>query len=199
MKKANVLQLTIVLVAVVLAVLSLQYFCLSAITIIASFLSGDRISSSDFIISNIFVLVAVGLQFSICWLLLTKSSALAAYLHKKSNMGTGFSISSKPNDLLFILIITIGIYQLLSNISPFFTGIFRTFKEKGSGGASQSLYENSIPVSWLPIIMNILVPLILLMFARQIADYFAKKLDDDAIAVEEDIINNSDLLEPIEE
>ena len=47
--------------------------------------------------------------------------------------------------------------------------------------------------------MNILVPLILLMFARQIADYFAKKLDDNVIAVEEDIINNSDLLEPIEE
>ncbi len=199
MKKVNVLQLTFVLIGVVFGILSLpSLFTLLIGTFVSAFNSGgfDR---SDFIIYNVFVVLGIGLQIFVCWILIFRSAKFAIFIQKKSGLGTGFKIISNPNDLLNILLIVIGIYLLLTNLSPLLKAILESFKNKTTSGI-QHLYDDARPIDWSTIILDIILPLVLLMFAKPIADYFTKNINEDQISIEEtEKINKTDLLNPTED
>lgn len=199
MKKVNVLQLTFVLIGVVFGILSLpSLFTLLIGTFVSAFNSGgfDR---SDFIIYNVFIILGICLQVFVCWLLIAGSAKFAVFIQKKSGLGADFKIISKPNDLLNILLIVIGIYLFLTNLTPLLIAIFRSFKNKTTSGI-QHLYDDARPIDWSTIILNIILPLILLMFAKTIADYFAKNINEEQISMEEtETINKTDLVNPTKE
>jgi hypothetical protein len=181
MKKADVLQLTIILIGIVFGFVALQYL-LSSLYIIFVWIFSGGYGSENYPGLSIFAIV--GLQALCCWLLITKSDKLAAWFYRKAELGTGFKIVSKPNELLHVLLIAIGIYLLLSNLTPLLTTIFDSFKERGSRGVPGS-FEDERPVQWTRLILNILLPLILLMFTKPIADYFAKNIGEEPISIEE--------------
>lgn len=196
MKKTDVLQLTIVLTGIVLGFVALQYF-LSSLYGVFTWLSSGGYDSDGYFSGNLSIFAAIGLQLVFCWLLITRSDKLAVYLYKKSELGNGFKIVSKPNDLLHILLVAIGIYLLLSNITPLLTSIFESFKERSPRGVRR-LFEDERPVAWGRLVLNITLPLILLMFAKPIADYFAKNIGEEPISIEESF-DTTALPEPIEE
>lgn len=183
MKKADVLQLTIVLTGIVFGFVAVQYLLSSFYGVFAVLFSDDTGSGSYFPgVVSIFALV--GLQALCCWLLITKSDKLAAWFYRNSELGNGFKIVSKPNELLHVLLIAIGIYLLLSNLTPLLTTIFESFKERGSRGILY-MNEDESPVQWARLLLNIVLPFILLMFAKPIADYFAKNIGEEPISIEE--------------
>ncbi len=196
MKRSNVLQLTIVLIEIVFGILSLpSLFTLLASIFVSIFNSGgyDR---SDVIIYNVFIALGISLQVFVCWLLIARSAKFAGFIQKKSGLVTGFNVISKPNAFLNILLIAIGIYLLLTNLSPLLKAIFENFKNKTTSGI-QHLYDDAGAIDWTQIILNLILPLILLMFAKPIADYFAKNLSEEQISIEETTGKN-DLIEPTE-
>ena len=130
------------------------------------------------------IFALVGLQALCCWLLITKSDKLAAWFYRNSELGNGFKIVSKPNELLHVLLVAIGIYLLLSNLTPLLTTIFDSFKERSSRGILD-MNEDERPVQWARLLLNIVLPFILLMFAKPIADYFAKNIGEEPISIEE--------------
>jgi hypothetical protein len=183
MKKADVLQLTIVLIGIVFGFVALQYLFTSLYGIFALLFSLGY-GGNDYygpVVTNIAV---IGLEVISSWVLITKSEQLAVYLHKKTNLGKGFKIIARPNDLLYILLIAIGIYIFLQNISPFLTAIYETFIQRSPRGV-RGLFEDERPVAWTRLILNIIVPLVLLMFAKPIADYFARNIGEEPISIEE--------------
>lgn len=196
MKKADVLQLTIVLTGIVFGFVALQYL-LSSLYGISSmiFASGD--SRDGYFSATISIFALVGLQVVCCWLLITRSGKLAAWFYRNAELGNGFKIITKPHELLHVLLIAIGIYLLLANITPVLTSIFDFFKDHSSHGIL-STQEDERPVPWTRLILNILLPFILLMFAKQIADYFAKNISEEPISIEEsfDVTKNSETIEP---
>ena len=183
MKKADVLQLTIVLIGIVFGFVAIQYL-LSSLYGIFAWIFTDGYGAEAYFSGTISIFALVGLQALCCWLLITKSDKLSAWFYRKSELGTGFKIVSKPNDLLHVLLITIGIYLLLSNLTPLLTSIFDSFKERIPRGVL-STYEDVRPVAWARLLLNILLPLVLLMFAKPIADYFAKHIGEEQISIEE--------------
>ena len=183
MKKADVLQLTIVLIGIVIGFVALQYLFTSLYGIFA-WLFSPAFGGSEYYGPIVTNLAVIGLEVISSWVLITKSEQLAVYLHKKTNLGTGFKIVSKPNDLLYILLIAIGIYIFLQNISPFLTAIYETFIQRSPRGV-RGLFEDERPVAWTRLILNIIVPLVLLMFSKPIADYFAKNIGEEPISIEE--------------
>jgi hypothetical protein len=198
MKKANVLQLTFVLIGVVFGILSLPSLFTLLVGIFGS-LFNESYDQSDFIIYNVFIALGISLQVFVCWLLIVRSAKFAVFIQKKSGLGADFKIISKPNDLLNILLIVIGIYLLLSNLSPLLTAIFQSFKSKSTSGI-QRLYEDARPIDWGTIILNIILPLVLLMFSKPIADYFTKNINEQQVSMEEtETINKTDLLDPTED
>jgi hypothetical protein len=184
MKKADVLQLTIVLVGIVYGFVALQYLFSSLYGIFAWIFAGGYGTDSYFP-GSISIFAVIGLQVICCWLLITRSDKLAAYFYSRSRLGTGFKIVSKPNDLLYILLIAIGIYLFLSNIGPLLSGIFESFKYRSPRGV-RGLFDDPRPVEWARLILSLIVPLVLLMFAKPIADYFAKNVGEEPISMEAD-------------
>jgi hypothetical protein len=183
MKKADVLQLTIVLIGIVFGFVAVQYL-LSSLYGVFAVLFSDEIGSGSYFSGAVSIFALVGLQALCCWLLITKSDKLAAWFYRNSELGNGFKIVSKPNELLHVLLIAIGIYLLLSNLTPLLTTIFDSFKERGSRGILD-MNEDERPVQWARLLLNIVLPFILLMFAKPIADYFAKNIGEEPISIEE--------------
>lgn len=183
MKKADVLQLTIVLTGIVFGFVAVQYL-LSSLYGVFAVLFSDEIGSGSYFSGVVSIFALVGLQALCCWLLITKSDKLAAWFYRNSELGNGFKIVSKPNELLHVLLIAIGIYLLLSNLTPLLTTIFDSFKERGSRGILD-MNEDERPVQWARLLLNIVLPFILLMFAKPIADYFAKNIGEEPISIEE--------------
>lgn len=188
MKKADVLQLTIVLIGIVYGFVAVQYLLSSLYGIFAVFFS-DGLGSDGYFPGMISIFALVGLQALCCWLLITRSDKLAAWIYRNSALGNGFKIVSKPNELLHVLLIAIGIYLLLSNLTPLLTTIFDFFKERGSRGILD-LNEDQRPAQWARLILNLVLPFILLMFAKPIADYFAKNISEEPISIEESFDGN---------
>ena len=183
MKKADVLQLTIVLIGIVFGFVAVQYL-LSSFYGVFAVLFSDEIGSGSYFPGVVSIFALVGLQALCCWLLITKSDKLAAWFYRNSELGNGFKIVSKPNELLHVLLIAIGIYLLLSNLTPLLTTIFDSFRERGSRGLLD-MNEDERPVQWARLLLNIVLPFILLMFAKPIGDYFAKNIGEEPISIEE--------------
>ena len=187
MKKADVLQLSIVLIGIVYGFVALQYILTSLLGILL-WVFGGGYGGEDLLTSSIPFLVSFLLKVLCCWLLIIKSGAIAEYFYKLSELGTGFKIVSKPNDLLHILLIVTGIYLLLSNLAPLLNAIFISFKQKMPRGTN-GLFEDQRPIEWTSLILDILLPVVLLIFAKPISNYFLKYLNEEPISLEESFDN----------
>ena len=118
-------------------------------------------------------------------------------LYKLAELGTGFKILSKPNDLLYILLIVTGIFLLLSNLAPLLNAIFISFKQKMPRGTN-GLFEDQRPIEWTSLILDIMLPVVLLIFAKPISSYFSKYLSEEPISIEESF-DNTEIKEQTED
>ncbi len=183
MKKTDVLQLAIVLLGLVLGFTALQYFLSTLYDVFAWIFSGGY-GAENYMSSNLTYFAILGLQVIVCWLLVTKSGAIAKYIRKSAELGTGFQVVSKPATLLQILLIVLGIYLLFAHSTTFLTAVIDSFISRSPRGV-RGLFEDERPIEWIRLLLNILLPLLLLMFAKPIANYFIKNVDDETISVEE--------------
>jgi ABC-type Na+ efflux pump permease subunit len=185
MKKANVIQLCIIILGIIMGFLSLQYL-LGSLTGLFFWIFNGGYGGTEMPQQVLPIFIIVGLQLLACWLLITRSGKIAEYIYEKSELGTSFKIISRPSELLFILLIIIGIYLLLTNLAPLLNAVFESFKRVSSRGMfSDMSYQK--PVNWAQLILNVLLPLILLLCTKPLADYFAKHLDEEPLSLEETI------------
>ncbi|MEI9959170.1 MAG: hypothetical protein WDM90_23305 [Ferruginibacter sp.] len=188
MKKADVLQLAIVLVGIIFGFLTLQYLFSSLFGIFTWIFSGGY-GADSYLAPGISIYAVIGLQALCCWVLITQSGKLAAYLHEKSNLGTGFKITGNIQSLLYVVLIAIGIYLLLSNLNPLISTIFQNFKDR----VANDIYnQDQRPVEWIRLILDVLLPGLLLLFAKPIAGYFAKNIGEETVIIEEEITETTE-------
>jgi hypothetical protein len=185
MKKIDVLQLAIVLIGIIFGFMSIQYLLSSLIVVLPMLVGHDGAGASEGMLSmSLSIFGVVGLQALCCWVMISRSDAIAAFIYERAALGTNFKISSKPNDLLYIVLVALGFYLLLTNLTPMLSAIFNSFKQTNSRGLLESMtYER--PTSWTELVLNLVLPLVLLMFGRPIADYFGKVVGDEPILFEE--------------
>lgn len=183
MKKADVLQLSIVLLALAIGFNALQYVLNSLLDFFVWLFSGAY-GAEYYMTANIKFLVAMVVQCLACWWVIKKSAPLAKYVYKISDLGTGFKITGNPGSLLQLLIITLGIYLLIAQLPSFLSEIVRGFISKTPRGDS-GLFEDQRPVDWLKFIFDIALPVLLLIFSKTISDYFSKNIQEEAISIEE--------------
>lgn len=143
-------------------------------------------------LSSVIINILVTLLYAaICWQLIVKSKSIAEFIYDKTNLGTSFKVISRPNDLLYILFIIIGFYYLLENLPMLVKAVVTVFKSKAvSKFDTYDQYEK--PADWTILIIRLLLPCILLIAARPIANYFAKNVSDEPITIGEDIGNTND-------
>jgi hypothetical protein len=188
MKKGDVIQLAIIILALIIAINSLQYFFDAVVGLLYAIGIGE-FSLGTFSPAIVSLLVTL-LYVAICWQLLTKSRSIADFIYEKANIGTSFKIISRPADLLFILFIVTGVYFLIENLPPLIKGMLHAFKTKG--GSRFELPDYDKPTDWTILFIRLLLPLVLLMGARPFANYFAKNVDEEPVMIGEDIGDNDE-------
>lgn len=192
MIRSSIVQLAVMILALILGFLTLQYLLSSIVSIGIELLHGNSFGQGVFA-PSLTIILASFLQAIVCWLLIKKSGDIADFICDKANFVASFKIISRPADLLFILLIVIGIYLLISNLSPLIQGILAEFRNK----APHSSFNQPLlfrPSQWFTILLELVLPILLLMFAKPIAVYFAKDLSEAEIVIEEQHSSN-DLLD----
>lgn len=196
MRKKAVIQLAIIILALVLGFFSLQYLVSSLITLGYEIISGNNFGEGYFI-PSLSILLAAFLQGTVCWLLIKRSSDAANFVYDLSSFNAGLKISSQPVDLLFILLVVLGIYFLLSDLPAFIKAVIAAFRMKAPH-SNFNLSDETRPTDWIRIFLNLLLPIILLMFSKPIAIYFAKDLSEEEIQIADTTDQNHYLDNPEE-
>jgi len=184
MKKGDVIQLSVIILALIIGFQTIQYFLSAIIDIIYLVTGGEYVAGT--LTPALSLLLIVLVQGCACWLLLTRSRGIADFIYEKASIGSSFKIISRPEDLLFILLIVAGIYFLLQNLPRLIETLVNAFRSKASSDYLR-YYEPIKPANWTSILINLLLPLALLMFAKPIAAYFAKNISEEPTSIGDDI------------
>ncbi|MES2849366.1 MAG: hypothetical protein V4685_09940 [Bacteroidota bacterium] len=194
MKKGDVVQLVIIIMAIVIAITSLQYFIATIISFVYTIALGEY--SFGVMSPTIVSLLVTLLYVAICWQLFVKSRTIADFIYEKANIGTSFKIISRPVDLLYVLLIVMGFYYLLQNLPALIKGLVNGFASKAGSRFIPDSYDT--PTDWMMVCTKLLLPLVLLMAAKPFANYFAGNVDDEPITIGDDIGANTenDITEP---
>lgn len=187
MKKGDVMQLAIIILALIVGINSLEYLIGSVIGLVYLLGMGEYGANATSASPTIISILVTLLYLAICWQLLVKSKGLADFIYEKTNIGTSFKIVSRPNDLLYILFIVTGIYFMIQHLPALVKGLVNAFTNKASGRYNPSEYER--PADWLNVFVHLLLPVLLLMAARPMANYFAKNVQDEPVMIGDDIGN----------
>src|SRR5207237_948029 len=116
-------------------------------------------------------------------ILLKKSQSLTRIIIQQTQIDAGIKFDQSRNNLLYALFIGLGMYQLLVSLPAFLKNIFQYFTDKvGRHGMLNLLDKESRPDS-TPQIIGILLAVIIILFAKQLANYFsnyAPYMDEEA-------------------
>jgi|GEM_PF-2076661 len=183
MKKGDVVQLIVIIIAFIIGFSAFQFF-IDTVVHLLYILSVEE-AGSNMLSPVIVTIIITLLQAVLCWLLLLRSSKIADFIYEKTGMGTSFKIVSRPNDLLYILLIITGFYFLLQHIPVLIKGLVNAFRSKAT--SRFDVPENNSNIDWTITCIKILVPAVLLMAARPIANYFANNVRDEPIIIGDNI------------
>lgn len=183
MKKADVIQFVIIVVALVIGVSSMQYVFSAIVGLLYAIGSGGfNMTTSSITIVSILVTLLYAV---ICWQLLVKSKNIAAFIYEKANIDTPIKIVSQPADLLYVLLIVLAFYYLLQNLPALVKGSLNEFTRKAGSRFIPDSFEP--PTDWAIIFVKLLLPLVLLIAGKPIANYFSQNVSDIPMTIGDDI------------
>jgi hypothetical protein len=191
MKKGNVLQYAFIITGIVIGYDAFQTFT----TALWSFFNwiGDGGAGDSPFFPRVSDLIFMSLQSVACWWLIMRSDKLSLYVSEKTNTSNSFSIMVSPVVLLRILLVTMGIYFLLVNIPRLLNDIAEGFKASGDFITEGRYYVKS--VRFISIVQMVL-SITLIACADMLARFFAKKIADEPITLEQkideiEVLNNN--------
>jgi len=182
MNKKTIVQLAIIITALVLGIFSIQYFLSSMMSLVAYGLLSGASFGEGYFIPSLTNSLATFVQLALCWWLIKRSTDVANFICEQASFGQSLKVDSKPIDLLFILLVVLGIYFLISDLPAFIKAIIGAFRSKAPHN-SFNFSEEQRPVDWLRLFITLLLPIVLLMFAKPISVYFAKDLSEEEIVI----------------
>jgi hypothetical protein len=123
------------------------------------------------------LLIDFCINFLLGYLLIWKSASLSKWIIRKSNLQGDFRIISSPISILYFLILILGINGLLKELPVLFDKVFTSFRASINQRAVEISSHPILSKPWTPIFLNVLLPLLLILFAKELASYFSKNFD----------------------
>lgn len=118
--------------------------------------------------------------------IIRRSSPIAEYIVHRSGLHSEVQFTQSKTDLLYCLFIGLGIYNILEKVPILFRNLYLAFSEKVSRSTLDTELHSSFtksPGFTIPLI-NLLLTILLLAFAKDLAIYFAGKITNaDDIAI----------------
>ncbi len=190
MNKSSTIQLVFVIIGIISFWEGLQNL-FSDFVFLLSLYFEDR--SRDYVSTSIFTLLLSSAGYlTIGYFFIANSLQWSKWCAEKSNLDSDFKIVSSVHNILYVLFIIIGSYALMKNIPFFLDKLYLSFTGKVSvSTSSTSPSRTSLMTSFL----TVLVPTIVILSAKNCADYFAKKIDStDNVEITENKDSSTDIL-----
>ena len=188
MHKSSLIQTLLI----VLGILSLYQGLRDLLTIVLSYF--PRIfenEQSEFVVGEVFILLLFcSINFILDYFLIWRSGPWSKWVVRKSNLEGEFKIISSPGSILYFLFLILGVNGLIKELPFLLDKTFISFRAAINERAVELSNHSMLYRPWTPIILNVLLPLLLILLAKNFATYFSKNLD------QTDKIEISDFKEP---
>ncbi len=178
MYKSTLLQLILIIIGLFTAVAGVQNLVQNLITIV--------VWSTDYVKEYALMgLLISGAYFLIAYFLIIRSKEWAEYISKLSRLHGDFSVNAEPGQIIYLTLIGLGFYALIREVPFMINRLYEGFAGKVGGFAEQQFGQYVSGENWVLHILNVLVPLIIVLSARPIANYFAGRMTEDPIEIKE--------------
>jgi hypothetical protein len=183
MKKGNVLHYALIITGIVLAYNALQSLFLSILYLGIWFTEGGGRGDSNYFPSIVNYLY-MALQFLAAWWLMMKSGDISLRIAAKTGYDQNFKIVTTSKALLQIVLIAIGVYFIILNITYILNFLVDEYRER-----NQYQVDGKSPfvASLLIKILTILPAAALTAYAGELAAYLTKKAAVETVTIEQDI------------
>lgn len=183
MKKVQLIEIGILAVALICGYKFLDTLISTAITTVyqVAYSYGDSLA----LIFQYLVLAAI--YFGLFLLLIRKRTWIASYIDKQGEPGPPPNDSDKinfsltQNNLLFIVLVSLCLITLVTEIPSILIGIYNYFKKEVSWVKDPALQED---VNFKVAAIKLIVTVIILFYARQISNWFSKSSDQNKVVAE---------------
>ena len=175
MNKSSTIQLVFVIIGIISFWEGLQYLTGNLIFLLLSLFedsSGDYFSKTIF-----FSVLQCAAFFGLAYLLIKNSHKWSKWCAEKSELDNDFKIVASVSNIFYVLFLLIGTYALMKNIPFFLEKAYLSFASKASRSFSTNRVDSPSATSWLISFLNILLPLLLILLGRNIADYSSNKIN----------------------
>jgi hypothetical protein len=111
--------------------------------------------------------------------LIFKSNDIAAFITEKSGYSGELHIKTDTKDLLCIFIVFLALSELLKHTPYFLKDVLAFFTYNSNSGKGDLLdpYQEREKVNWLVNFSQMLFPILMIIFCRNLANYFGKNVD----------------------
>ncbi|MFT3824522.1 MAG: hypothetical protein QM731_11400 [Chitinophagaceae bacterium] len=184
MSKSGLIQFVFIIVGIVAAYNGVEQFLNSFLYYLLAYLANPYAEEQG--LNALSVLLSCACYGVVAFFLIARSRTLAAKVIKKSNLEESFKVSAKPNQLIYVLLVVVAVYELMKQAPRLVTLLYSGFSEKVSG--VDSLTGKLSPRDWIIVLFNLLLPFLLIAIADKLAVYFAEKIrpaEEDNFIIEE--------------
>lgn len=178
MRRLDIIQLVIIIAGIVAAYNAILIIPELLINIIFWLFDGMR--ATGYFSNMVSVVITLTLYIILSAILVRRSQQLSHYITGISELSSNIKVEQSKRELLFILFIGIGIFNLLNKLPVLLRNTYNAFTDKiarhGLENIGHSPYAQTADFT-LPII-NVLLSVALLLFAKPLSEYFADKISN---------------------
>jgi len=171
MKKGSLLQYALIITGVILGYQALQSFLAALISMLNWVVSGGYGNTYfSTIVNNLLFFACIG---AASWLLIMRSGKMASYIAEKTEMDNAFNVTVKATTLMQIVLVSVGVIFLLSNLPYLINDLLDGLREKN--GVTIDGREPILANRFLYIIQTVLAAIVIGM-AKPLAIFLTKTI-----------------------
>ena len=192
MYKSSLIQLSLIVLGLISATTGVEVLFWHFATIVVR---GVGYGFDSITQTAVLGLCSAGAYFLIAWFLISRSREWSASIARLTRVTSNFSIVANPSQVIFFLFISIAIYSLIKVIPEFLQKLYVEFVTRATRYVSEESFYQSRLADWPALVLQMLIPVLLIIFARQLSNFFAAKMVEESnIEIREkpsdEILNN---------
>jgi len=175
MYKSTLIQLALIILGLISATNGVEVLFWHFATIIVRGLSYGFDSVTQ---TAILGLCSAGAYFLIAWFLISRSKEWSVSIARLTRIDNNFSIVTNPAQILFFLFICIGTYSLTRQFPELLQKLYVEFSTRVTRFSSEESFSQSRLPDWPAILLETLFPILLIIFAKPLSNYFALQIEE---------------------
>jgi hypothetical protein len=170
MCKSTVIQIVLIILGIISFYQGLGYFLGNFLTLFAWFT--EESNSGNYIVPALSFLIVSMSYLVIGFLFVKNFKSWSDWITERSDLVSDIKITASPNDVLYFLFVIVGAFMLLKEIPFSLDKLFTSFEDEVRR-RRLNFYQPTPKKTWIVAIMNVVLPILTILFARNLATYFS--------------------------